>query len=159
MRRAPDPQDAADLLADVYLVAWRRRDCLPPDDEQRPWLFGVARKLLANHRRRIDRAEGVTDALATELARAVLPPDPDGHSAVLRAALATLGEDDRELLMLAAWEGLTPAEIAIATGRAAGTVRVRLHRARARLRQALQEIDAGTTQEQATRPVPEPSLS
>jgi RNA polymerase sigma factor (sigma-70 family) len=159
MRRAPDTQDAADLLSDVFLVAWRRRDCLPPDDEQRPWLFGIARKLLANHRRRIDRADGLTDTLATALARRVLPPDPYGHSAMLRAALALLGADDRELLMLAAWEGLAPAEIALATGRPAGTVRVRLHRARARLRRALQEIETGdVSEEPATHPMPEPSL-
>jgi RNA polymerase sigma factor (sigma-70 family) len=159
MRRAPDTQDAADLLSDVFLVAWRRRDCLPPDDEQRPWLFGIARKLLANHRRRIDRADGLTDTLATALARRVLPPDPYGQSAMLRAALAILGDDDRELLMLAAWDGLAPAEIALAIGLAAGTVRVRLHRARARLRRALKEIDTGdVSEEPATRQMPEPSL-
>ena len=140
VRRTTDPHTAADLLAHVYLVAWQKRESLPPDAEQRLWLFGVARNVLANHRRRTMRDLTLTNRLGAALAAATtaVPDDPD--SAALRTALANLREDDRELLMLAGWEGLSPAEIAQVTGRAPGAVRVALHRARARLRAALNDL-------------------
>jgi RNA polymerase sigma-70 factor (ECF subfamily) len=127
-RRAP-VEDAADLLADVYLVAWRRRADLPRGDERRLWLFGVARRLVAEHHRsahvRAD-AEG-----------AVVPAEPrsseDPRGDAVRAALETLGDLDRELVTLTTWEGLSPAEAGRVVGMAAGTARVRLHRARSRL--------------------------
>ncbi len=140
-RRTSDPQDAADMLAEVYLVAWRRKEVLPPLDEARLWLFGVARKVLANHRRRLDRDSSLAGSLAAELSRRMPALDADTRSEVLRTALKRLDEDDRELLMLAAWEELTPSQIAATTGRSPGAVRVHLHRARARLRLAMQELD------------------
>jgi RNA polymerase sigma-70 factor (ECF subfamily) len=125
-------EDAADLLADVYLVAWRRRADLPPGDERRLWLFGVARRLLAEHHRsawkRQDAEGGAGD------------PDPSDSSLVddrrgeaVRRALESLSELDRELVTLTTWERLSPADAARVVGITAGTARVRLHRARARL--------------------------
>jgi RNA polymerase sigma-70 factor (ECF subfamily) len=129
-RRAP-VDDAPDLLAEVYLVAWRRRSDLPRGDERRLWLFGVARRLVAEHHRlTCTRADA-------ELRAGETPVDPGctdaARSAAVLRALDSLGELDRELVTLTTWEGLSPAEAARVVGITAGTARVRLHRARARL--------------------------
>jgi RNA polymerase sigma-70 factor (ECF subfamily) len=143
LRRTDAPEDAADLLAEVYVVAWRSKDRLPPADERRLWLFGIARNLLAAHRRRAVRSRGLSDALGAALSRRLATISAPEDAAAVTAALATLSPDDREVIQLTAWEGLTPAQIAIVTGRLPGAVRVQLHRARARLRRALDSADAG----------------
>jgi len=129
-RRAP-VEDAADLLSEVYLVAWRRRADLPDGDERRLWLFGVARRLLAEHHRRSLVRADVPPAAEPQPATGSTGDDPRGL--VVRQALASLGDLDRELVTLTTWEGLSPAEAARVVGITAGTARVRLHRARARL--------------------------
>jgi RNA polymerase sigma-70 factor (ECF subfamily) len=129
-RRAP-VEDAADLLAEVYLVAWRRRSDLPDGDESRLWLFGVARRLVAEHHRLTwTRADAELHAGATPVEPG--RTDEARESAVL-GALDSLSEIDRELVTLTTWEGVSPAEAARVVGITAGTARVRLHRARARL--------------------------
>src|SRR5262245_9318259 len=138
LRRVDQPEDAADLLADVYLVAWRRIDEVPRGDGARMWLYGVARHTLANHRRGDRRRTALASELAAAL-RSLRPPDDDGR---LSTALAELGETDRELIMLSAWDGLTSAEIAELLGIRAATVRVRLHRARRRLESAMASEEA-----------------
>jgi RNA polymerase sigma-70 factor (ECF subfamily) len=127
-RRAP-VEDAVDLLADVYLVAWRRRADLPPGAESRLWLFGVARRLVADHHRAAGVRAGAEGAVVPVEPRAA--DDPRGDA--VRAALETLNELDRELVTLTTWEGLSPAEAGRVVGITAGTARVRLHRARGRL--------------------------
>jgi RNA polymerase sigma-70 factor (ECF subfamily) len=129
-RRAP-VDDAADLLAEVYLVAWRRRSDLPRGDERRLWLFGVARRLVAEHHR-LTWTRADAEQLASETPVEPGYTDAARESAVLRA-LDSLSELDRELVTLTTWEGLSPAEAARVLGITAGTARVRLHRARARL--------------------------
>jgi RNA polymerase sigma-70 factor (ECF subfamily) len=136
LRRSDSAEDAADLFAETYLIAWRRLDAIPARDQARPWLFGVARKLLLKGASRRRSHNALVDRLAQEVraARAAIAPaDVDGRDA-LRSALEALPEIDREMLTLAAWEGLTPAEIATVIGRSPNVVRVRMHRARARLR-------------------------
>lgn len=140
VRRVEQPQDAADLMAEVFSVAWRRIDTVPAGDEGRLWLFGVARNVLANHRRGRRRHDRLADRLRghlTDRARAAgFGTDPVAEH--VRAALDRLSPDDRELLMLTAWDQLTPAETAGLLGIAPATVRSRLSRARQRLRQAMQ---------------------
>lgn len=127
-RRAGDPDD---LVAEVYAVAWRRRADLPAPMLRRAWLFGVARTLLKADGRRQRRDRELVDELA---ARAEPSADPTGPArrtaSVVAAALARLAPNDREILQLVSWEGLTPAELAVALGVRPGTARVRLHRAR-----------------------------
>jgi RNA polymerase sigma-70 factor (ECF subfamily) len=142
LRRVDEPADAADIVAETFLVAWRRIGDLPRGEDCRPWLYGVARLVLANQRRgRLRHA-----ALGEKLRAAVARLDPiaiDGTADAARAvhaALARLGSEDRELLTLANWERLSPAEIAVVLGIPAGTARTRLHRARGRLREHLQAI-------------------
>jgi len=143
LRRTVDAADAADLLAEVYLIAWRRRDDVPAGDQARLWLYGVARRVLANHHRRQLTQRRLTDRLAAQLTAALDEWD-DQHSeaAAVRAAVAKLPDDDREVIELAAYERLSPAQIALVTGRSPGAVRVRLHRARRQLRVALQDTAA-----------------
>ena len=143
LRRTENIDDAADLLSEVYLVAWRRIDNLPAGDNARLWLFGVARHLLANQRRRrqtgADLAAALKQTLAVEQAQP-LPAERERVGAVLLTALAQLSAADRELLLLSGWEELTPTEIATVIGHPAPIVRVRLHRARARLRAKLSAV-------------------
>jgi len=132
-RRAPD--QARDLAADVFTVAWRRLSDVPEDPL--PWLIGVARKVLANDRRAARRRSALRLRLATE--RAPLADDPAARfdSPDLQQAWRSLSARDRELLALLAWEGLTPAQAALVLGCSEGALAVRLHRARARLARAL----------------------
>jgi RNA polymerase sigma-70 factor (ECF subfamily) len=135
LRRTDEPADAADVLAETFLVAWRRIGDVPAGDDARPWLLGVARRVLANHRRGTRRRLGLAERLGRQLDVAVPPPEP--MEPALARALQRLSEGDREILLLSAWEGLEPSEIAAVTGQRAVTVRSRLHRARARLRAEL----------------------
>ena len=143
VRRVTDPADAADVVAETYLVAWRRLADVPAGSEARPWLFGVARRVLANHYRGERRRLALADRLRDSLHQVVPPPEVREPS-VLERAVQRLGDDDRELLHLLAWEELARDEIATAMGLSRATVRVRLHRARARLRQAMAAIEAET---------------
>jgi RNA polymerase sigma-70 factor (ECF subfamily) len=142
LRRVSRPEDAADVIADTFLVAWRRRSHLPPGDEARLWLYGVARNMLANQRRGDRRRDRLGEALRLRLAgsSALLARDPSSavtEHAVVREALSRLGELDREVLSLTVWEELEPREIAEVLGVSAAAVRTRLSRARARLRDLL----------------------
>lgn len=137
-RRLANPPDAADVVAEVFTVAWRRIDEIPQGSEARLWLFGVARKVLANHRRGNTRRDGLLDRLRGELRLMSTHSRPiDSDVLDVRDALARLTPDDRELLMLTSWEGLAPGEIAIVMGLPPGTVRRRLHHARQQLRREL----------------------
>src|SRR5262245_59843684 len=75
VRRTGDVHDAADVLAETFLIAWRRLDDVPAGDRARPWLMGVARRVLANHRRGERRRTALGDRLRTELAGAVALAD------------------------------------------------------------------------------------
>jgi len=143
LRRSASRDDALDVVAETFAIAWRRRSDLPPDpDDARPWLFGIARNCLANALRGTGRAGRLGARLAASLGPDAVPDPAEVHersadARQVRTALLTLSEEDRELLSLIAWEGLTPTQAAAALGLAAGTARVRLHRARGRLRAAL----------------------
>lgn len=133
--RRTDPESAADVVADTFLVAWRRLDDIPPGQEARLWLFGVARRMLANHRRGEHRRGRLAERLRSQVVE-ILPQgwEDRSHDAdLVHQALRGLDERDAELLRLTSWEGLTPAEIAAVLRVPAPTVRSRLHRARLRL--------------------------
>lgn len=140
VRRVADPADAADVVAETFLVAWRRLDDVPAGEQARPWLFGVARRVLANHYRGERRRVALADRLRDSLHEAIPPPEVREPTAVERA-LERLPEEDRELLRLLAWEELARDEIALAMGLSRGAVRVRLHRARTKLKQAMEDME------------------
>jgi len=154
LRRVERPEDAADLVAETFLVVWRRLDDVPAGDEARLWLFGVARRQLANQRRGELRRSALADRLRGELPVAVAAVSaPEDESAVLvRSALGRLAPEDRELLTLSGWEGLTPREIATVMRLPAVTLRSRLHRARKRLRAELarEGVDTGLARMSST---------
>lgn len=143
LRRSVSREDALDVVAETFAIAWRRRTDMPAEPQEvRPWLFGIARRCLANAARSTRRADRLGARLAGALADAALP-DPSAlheiraESRLVREALEQLPADDRELVTLIAWEGLTSAGAAAVLGLSAGTARVRLHRARTRLRAVL----------------------
>lgn len=149
--RRTSTADAADVVADTFLVAWRRRDDMPAEPQTLPWLYGVARGVLANQRRSHRRRSRLRSKLAIEFAgHAVDPPDFDGGERFTRVARAldTLPAADAEILRLIAWEGLSPGEVATVMDLAPGTARQRIHRARKRLRNQL----AADPQQLATVP-------
>jgi len=138
LRRVDRPEDAADVTADTFLVAWRRLAHVPPGDEARPWLYGVARRVLANQRRGTLRRTALGDRLRRELATSV----PDSSDDVVQRADVTeamrrLSARDQEVLELHLWEGLESREIAEVLGLTTVVVRPRLSRARTRLREIL----------------------
>lgn len=135
LRRLSDLDTSVELAQDVFAIAWRRRTLVP--DRSLPWLYGVARRLLANQWRA--RRAG---PVVTTLSDLDLLPAQDGEEttaalADVRAALATLGELDQEILRLVAWEELTVGEAAAVLGCTGTAAKVRLHRARRRLAAAM----------------------
>jgi RNA polymerase sigma-70 factor (ECF subfamily) len=136
-RRLTSDELADDVVSDVFLVVWRRLDEVPP--QPRPWLYGIARRALANRRRGEARTVALRERITRE--RRDGAGDLAGADGRVLRALARLSETDRELLMLVAWEGLEPSELAQALGARSGTIAVRLHRARRRLTDALAAED------------------
>jgi RNA polymerase sigma-70 factor (ECF subfamily) len=134
LRRAPR-SEADDVVADTFAIAWRRLSQVP-DEAARPWLYEVARRVLAN-RRRADARRAALIARLHERPRAAGAPEDVERLAV---AFAALPDHEREALSLVAWEGLSTSDAARAAGCSDVAMRVRLHRARWRLRRAL---DAG----------------
>jgi len=134
LRRAPPPV-ADEVAAEAFAVAWRRLGDVP--DEPGPWLIGVARRVLANRRRGDRRAGALLFRLGAVGDRAAPDPADLVGDGALRAAFATLSSRDREVLTLVAWEGLSTRELAAVLGIPAPMASARLHRARTRLRRAL----------------------
>lgn len=143
LRRLADLDAAVELAQEVFVVAWRRRAQVP--DHSLPWLYGVARRLLANEwraRRTSPEAVPVADpdqlrTRTAEGAGAVDSADASTELAAVRTALDSLREPDREILRLVGWEELTVSEAATVLGCTRTTAAVRLHRARRRLQEAM----------------------
>jgi RNA polymerase sigma-70 factor (ECF subfamily) len=129
LRRAPAAM-AQDVVADTFVVAWKRLDRLP--SEPLPWLLAVARKVMANDRRRVRRQQETLVRLQTPGAGQQAAVDL-GELEAVAAALGRLSELDQELLKLVTWDGLSTKEAATVTGISHVACRVRLHRARRRL--------------------------
>ena len=144
---------AQDVVSETFLVAWRRFESVP--EAPRPWLLGVARRVLANQR----RSDGRQIALRTRLrssdpntserdaTKLMEPAAPHGDSAVL-AALDALSPSERDAITLLAWDGLTPEEAAVVLGCSRTAFYVRVHRARRRLASVLRTaLDPSNEQE------------
>lgn len=140
--RRSDPQDGADVVAETFLVAWRRLDDVPPGDRARLWLYGVARHVLANQRRSKRRLGLLAERLRRELPGLLDDmPAPESGAGAVASALAQLGPEDQEILRLSAWEELSPSEIATVLRIGQVAARSRLHRARHRLQAALRAAE------------------
>jgi len=139
LSRRAGHQQADDLLEEVWVRAFRSRDRFDDRRAALAWLYGIARNVLLGHFR-TQHSMRAADTGRRD------PGEPDPWEAVddrldagrtvagLTAALAALSGDDREVLLLVAWEQLTPAEVAVVLDIPQGTARSRLHRARAQLR-------------------------
>lgn len=131
--RHAGPQAAEDAVAETFAVAWRRRAQLP--DDPFPWLVVTARNVMAAQRRKGFRQHDVAERVAP-LSELVTPSPEvasDRRAEIIRL-LSQLNPDDREALLLVAWDGLSTRDAARVLGCTPGALRVRLHRARARLR-------------------------
>lgn len=139
IRRTGRRPDAEDVVAETFTVAWRRMDVVPADEhQQRLWLYGVARRTLANHRRGLGRGSRLDARLQAtgmgEVGSSYVDDDDAEDVAGALQALDRLKPDDQELLRLALWEELSHADIASVIGTSVSNVAVRLHRAKRRLR-------------------------
>jgi RNA polymerase sigma-70 factor (ECF subfamily) len=135
VRRRVDSQDADDVVADVFAIAWRRRSDVPEDPL--PWLLGVARRVMANRWRGATRQEALRDRMMSERSRFAPPASMTHQSRDVLGALSAMREKDRETLLLVAWEGLAPAQAAAVLGVSPNTFSARLSRARRRFERAL----------------------
>ena len=156
LRRTGNPHDAADVLAETFLTAWRRLDDVPPGDQARLWLYGVARRVLANQQRGEHRRSELADRLRAELTTAYQAPEYAGELAGIAAAFRGLPETDRELLALVGWEGLDNGQVAAVLGCSRNAVRIRLHRARRRLASAIARQPTSPPQAGAAQPASAP---
>ncbi|MBA2757529.1 MAG: RNA polymerase sigma factor [Chloroflexi bacterium] len=145
LRRTRTAADAEDATSETFIIAWRRLETAPP--EPLPWLYGITRRVLANQRRGTGRLERLRVRLRAQPLEPVVPSpasadptdpfDPDDSPAF--AALARLRADDQELLRLVAWEEFSHSQIAMVLGISVNAVAIRVHRARGRFVQALEE--------------------
>lgn len=142
MRRSA-PDVAHETADETFLIAWLRWDAVPADAVL-PWLLVVARNILSDRHRRGRRR----DALALEIANATFGmSEPGLDTAVVEritvlSALAQLSVKDREVLLLTVWDGLSNRDAATVAGCSPATFAVRLYRARRRLADALEQLDA-----------------
>lgn len=133
-RRHVAGDDVQDVVAETFLAAWRRREDVT--DPPIAWLVGTARKIIGNQRRARGRRDALHDRLVLLGAAAASAEDAGLIATDRMAALATLAsltEQQREALLLVAWDGLTPEQAAAVLGVRPGSLRVRTHRARAAL--------------------------
>ena len=136
-RRRADEQTAADVVSEVFVVAWRRFDDVPQD--ALPWLLGCVRRVLWHHHRAEQRRGRLLERLKSSAPRVVVSVELP--NTMLARGLAVLSERDREALLLTAWEGLTTDQAAKVLGCSPQAFRVRAHRARQRLMDAMHALD------------------
>lgn len=144
LRRSRSAEDANDVTSETFAIAWRRLDHVPEDrDGQVSWLLATARRVLANVHRSNRRRQALQDRVEADsgapTARDVGEAATEGD--LVRAALDELGDVDREILRLAAWEDLPHAQIAEVLDLTVSAVSVRLHRARGRLAGVLDGLE------------------
>ena len=153
LRRARTPEDAADVVAETFTIAWRRLDSIPHGDAALPWLLVTARHVLANMGRRTDRGHSLVARLSDEFRDAVsasVAPQ-DERALIATRALGRLSDRDREVIMLVAWEGFSDKDLSELLQCSPVAARIRLHRARARLVDALADEESTEKQSSSER--------
>lgn len=152
------PEEAEDIAAEVFLVAWRRGRTLPRGEDARRWIYGVTRLVAAN----VERSQRRRTRLASRLATTV--PHPSGHAEAVevgmtvRAAMKHLTEVDRQLLFLIQWRGCSYAEAGRDTGLSEAAVTSRLHRARRTLADVLTDRDTEARRSPTAQAVKGPAV-
>jgi RNA polymerase sigma factor (sigma-70 family) len=131
-------QEADDVIAQVFTVAWRRLDHVPPPPDDRLWLFGVARHSVADQRRSERRLRHLWARLSQDIvATGSLTPAADASGEQVRAAMSALRPADREALRLVLWDELSHAEAAAVLGCSPNAFELRYRRARSAVRDAV----------------------
>lgn len=141
LRRTEQRSDADDIVSSTFAVAWRRFGDKPSAEFELPWLYAIAARVLANQRRSARRL------LALRVRLRELPPPAASEGADLPEIIVALRElrpEEQEILRLAAWEGLTNAQLAIALDCSENAATIRLHRARKRLAEQLAKEEPAT---------------
>lgn len=147
IRRVRDPDAAADLLGNLFVIVWRRRDTLPTDPERgRMWCFGIARNLLREHQRSRSRQIALAGTLRAHLnSAAQTATDParraeqTEQNALLHRAIRRLDRRSQELIFLIHWDEFTITDAAAHLGLNSSTARTKYSRARAKLIHLLEE--------------------
>lgn len=144
LRRTDSAADASDVVSETFLVAWRRLDDVPDGDRTRLWLYGTARRVLANHFRGERRARKLSEKVQADVLRTAAQLDttidtgPDSQA--IAEAFARLKDDDREVLILVGVEQLDRDQVAEILECSRANVRVQLHRARRRFAKELRKV-------------------
>ena len=149
LRRIDSPNDDAfDVTAQVFAVAWRRQGDIPDPPDDLPWLYGVAHNVVSRHRRGANRRKRLEDRLINE-ARAHRDGEATANPDIVRVrkAMGRLRAKDQEVLRLILWEELSHVSAGQVLGCSPNAVAVRLHRARQRLRVQLTEESDRQTQD------------
>jgi GDPmannose 4,6-dehydratase len=142
VRRRVGAADAGDVLAQVFVVAWRRFEAIPAPPEDRLWLFGVARRMVADYRRSTVRRLRLQARLAHEAGAQMAAPASFGDLQTrVDEAFASLHPGDRDVLGLILWEGLSHQEAGEALGCSPNASELRYRRARERFREAFQALN------------------
>jgi RNA polymerase sigma-70 factor (ECF subfamily) len=146
--RRLNPNDAEDIAAEVFAVAWRRFDQIPDTDMARAWLLAAAYRVVGNHYRgsaRRGRLSAKLSGLPSEY------PESADTTVIRREeedavhrALDSLGDTDRELLRLVSWDGLSHREIGLVLGLKEDAVSKRVSRAQSRLRERFEVLYPGS---------------
>jgi RNA polymerase sigma-70 factor, ECF subfamily len=136
MRRCEQRADAEDVVAGTFAVAWRRFADAPEEELRLAWLYAIAARVLANQRRSLRRLAALRSRLR---ALPAVPREDRSDLPEVVAALRELLPEDQEVLRLAAWEGLTGAELGVALGCSENAAGIRLHRARKHLAEQLEK--------------------
>ncbi len=130
-----------DLLSEVFVVAWRHRE--RPPRKPLPWLYGIAAKVLSTHYRGTTRRRNLVTRLESQPSNSQFSVD---LALDIETALEKLSPTDRDLLLLNAWEGMSPAEIAVSTGSNPAAVRMRLSRARRKFEKSIDDAQTNSTE-------------
>jgi RNA polymerase sigma factor (sigma-70 family) len=138
VNRLGQADDVSDVVAEVFTTAWRRLSVIPPAPGDRFWLYGTARRIIARRHRSASRLHNLVGRLAAEhYPRQPLAPTGDPAQDRLLAAVSELKPSQREALLLVHWEELSYAEAAEALGCSVNAVGIRVHKAKAHLREVL----------------------
>jgi len=145
-RLSPGSDDVSDTVAEVFAVAWRRLDRVPTGDQELLWLYGVAHRCVLRASRANSRRLRLVARLTAEARSRPSLGEPDSLEEAVADAIERLPARDREVLRLVMWEELSHADAAAVLGCSTNAVSQRLHSARERLRAALNEPAAGSSE-------------
>ena len=142
LRRVDGRAAADDVVADTFAIVWRKRDTIP--NTPLPWIYGIARRVIANQRRSAKRRLRLNERLAGQPIRdqGLDPAEVVNLRESVLAAFARLSEPEQEVLRLVAWDGIAAEAAARVLGCSTTAFRMRLHRARRELRRELEAGDA-----------------